>query len=427
MAQKVRDAKLGSRTNRLKQISKGERRFKVLGNGIALCYRRSAKSYGTWSARVAMADGRYVLEAIGMADDHQEADGSDVLTFEQAQAKALEIQARLQRAGGKIRGSMTVDQAADEYLEWFRHNRKSIKETESTIAAHIRPKLGKLKIVDLTKTKIAAWHSGLAKKPARVRSRLGAALAYRDAPDNADAIRSRKASANRILTVLRAILNKAYEDEHVPSDEAWRKVKPFEKVDVPRVRFLSPSEAVRLVNACQPDLRQLVQAALNTGARYSELAGANVSDFSKQSRTLFIQPGKSGKARHIPLTDEGVKLLESCSKGKVGSDALFTREGGAVWGKNHHVRALLEACRVAKIIPAVGFHELRHTYASILAQAGADLLTISKLLGHADTRVTSRHYAHLTDRTLANAVNALLPAFGGVESSNVSALEMCTG
>jgi len=46
------------------------------------------------------------------------------------------------------------------------------------------------------------------------------------------------------------------------------------------------------------------------------------------------------------------------------------------------------------------------------AQAGADLLTISKLLGHADTRITSRHYAHLCDKKLANTVNRLLPNFG---------------
>jgi len=66
----------------------------------------------------------------------------------------------------------------------------------------------------------------------------------------------------------------------------------------------------------------------------------------------------------------------------------------------------------AKIAPAVSFHELRHTYASLLAQAGADLLTISKLLGHADTRITARHYAHLCDKTLANTVDKLLPNFG---------------
>lgn len=71
-----------------------------------------------------------------------------------------------------------------------------------------------------------------------------------------------------------------------------------------------------------------------------------------------------------------------------------------------------EACSHASITPAIGFHELRHTYASLLTQAGADLLTISKLLGHADTRITSRHYAHLCDKTLANTVSRSLPRFG---------------
>jgi integrase len=69
------------------------------------------------------------------------------------------------------------------------------------------------------------------------------------------------------------------------------------------------------------------------------------------------------------------------------------------------------ACAAAKIEPEVRFHELRHTYASHLAQAGVDLLTISKLLGHADTRITSRHYAHLSDKTFTDAV-AKLPSFG---------------
>jgi hypothetical protein len=55
---------------------------------------------------------------------------------------------------------------------------------------------------------------------------------------------------------------------------------------------------------------------------------------------------------------------------------------------------------------------LVHVPAAILAQAGADLLTISKLLGHADTRITARHYAHLCDKTLANTVDKLMPNFG---------------
>jgi integrase len=68
--------------------------------------------------------------------------------------------------------------------------------------------------------------------------------------------------------------------------------------------------------------------------------------------------------------------------------------------------------------PAIAFHELRHTYASHLAQAGVDLLTISKLLGHADTRITSRHYAHLADRTLAQAVTKL-PSFESAAGEDI--------
>jgi site-specific recombinase XerD len=101
---------------------------------------------------------------------------------------------------------------------------------------------------------------------------------------------------------------------------------------------------------------------------------------------------------------------------------MLVRSDGEAWGKNHQQRPLTEACKRAKITPPLRFHELRHSYASALAQAGADLLTISKLLGHADTRVTSRHYAHLCDRTLANAVNNLLPDFGKEEPSNVAVI-----
>ena len=100
---------------------------------------------------------------------------------------------------------------------------------------------------------------------------------------------------------------------------------------------------------------------------------------------------------------------------------MFTRADGDPWGKNHHVRPLRDACAQSKIEPAVSFHELRHTYASLLAQAGADLLTISKLLGHADTRITSRHYAHLCDNTLKTAV-AKLPSFGHQPETKVQAI-----
>ena len=114
-------------------------------------------------------------------------------------------------------------------------------------------------------------------------------------------------------------------------------------------------------------------------------------------------------------------MFSAAITGKTGDALVFTRPEGSAWGKNHHVRTLADACKIAKVKPAISFHELRHTYASQLAQAGIDLLTISKLLGHADTRITAKHYAHLADKTLAAAVTKL-PNFGNEPEGNVRAI-----
>jgi integrase len=243
----------------------------------------------------------------------------------------------------------------------------------------------------------------------------------RAAPKSNDEKRARRATANRILAVLKALLNRAYRAGAVSDDSAWRKVKPFGKADEAKIRYLSDAESVRLVNACPADLRALVRAALLTGARWGELAALRVSDVntSKDRPTMYVAESKSGKPRYIPLNPEGRELFAAAITGKVGDALVFVRGDGDPWGHNHHVRALNTACKVAKIRPYVAFHELRHTYASHLAQAGVPLLTISKLLGHADSRITARHYAHLADKTLADAVTNL-PSFAPDQQSVVT-------
>jgi integrase len=166
----------------------------------------------------------------------------------------------------------------------------------------------------------------------------------------------------------------------------------------------------------------LVKAALFTGCRYGELARLLVKDVNLDTGMVYISPeAKSGKGRHVPLHLDGADFFKSCIAGKVGKDRVFLRADGDPWGKNHHVRLLKAANTQASIEPPVGFHELRHTYASTLAQMGVDLLSISKLLGHADTRITSRHYAHLCDATLKAAV-AKLPSFGHQLETKVRAI-----
>ncbi|PKO70920.1 MAG: hypothetical protein CVU20_09295 [Betaproteobacteria bacterium HGW-Betaproteobacteria-14] len=154
--------------------------------------------------------------------------------------------------------------------------------------------------------------------PARKRtSRFAKKQQFRDKPVSEDGKRARKSTANRVLTVFKAILNKAYEHELAKDNQAWRKVKAFRKVDEPIIRFLTESESTRLINASQPDMRTLVKAALLTGDRCSEIAGIQAKDFNPENGSVFINPGKSGRDRHVPLNREGMAFFSELAAGFV--------------------------------------------------------------------------------------------------------------
>jgi integrase len=422
MARSVRDSNLDTRTSRLK-LPIGKRHWKAIGKGVAIGYRRTQEGFGSWSVRTVTPDGKYHIETIGMADDYQDADGAKVLDFFQAQDKCR-AHAEEQSAlwGGMPRKPITVAEAAEHYLDWFRLHKRSYKETRYTIETHILPGLGERLVGELRAPEIRKWHERVASTPPRLRTRPGSKQKFGERPATADEKRARKASANRILTVLKAILNKAFHDELVPDDTAWRLVKPFKNADEPVIRFLTEQEATRLVNACRPDFRLLVKAALFTGARYSELTRLRGRDVNLSAGMVFVTPdSKSNKGRHIPLSGTAKAFFQEQLAGKLGNDLVFTKQDGAEWGKSHQVRVMHEACAAAHVQPRISFHDLRHCYASALAQRGVDLLTISKLLGHADTRITSRHYAHLCDSVLRKAVENV-PGYGHEPDAKVKVI-----
>jgi integrase len=403
----------------------GARHWVSVGSGLSLGYRRTVEGYGMWEGRVRIK-GQYRFTTLGEADDYREAESAKVLTYFQAYDKARAWGGTLTEEHGDPRAlarkTLTVTQAANTYLAWFKDHRKGYKETYLNAHAHILSTFGNVLVTELKSVEIRNWLNKLASTPARKRSGKGKKLAFKEAPKTEAEKRARKSSANRSLTIFKAILNKAFQDELVTDDTAWRRVKPFENADEPITRFLTEAECVRLINASRHDFRQLVKAGLFTGARYAELTTLKAKNVNLDAGNIYIEPSKSGKGRYIPLSAEGMDFFKAQCAGKTGEKIIFTKQDGGAWGRNHHVRLLQDACTAAKIEPAIGYHELRHTYASLLAQAGADLLTISKLLGHADTRITSRHYAHLCDKTLANTVNSLLPSFGHVPEGKIKSI-----
>ncbi|MFZ4553667.1 MAG: tyrosine-type recombinase/integrase [Burkholderiales bacterium] len=376
--------------------------------GLSLGYRRNVKGNGTWKARLRI-DGKYIEDTLCDADDFADANGADVLGFFDAQTKAKQFADAVRLGNKAYKKPPTVAEAVTAYLEWFRTHRRSVKETETTISAHILPMWGNVFLHDITTPDLKRWHQNLATNPPRRRAPVSSRRSSIPAPSKtAEQQRARKSTANRVLSVLKAILNKAFQDGLVANDNPWRRVKPFSNVDEPVVRFLSPDEARALLSACAPDLRSLVEAALLTGCRFSELARIKAGDVNLDRQTVHItSEAKSGRGRHVPLNEAGKQLFAKLVSDNDRSELVFRRPNGSGWGKNHHVRPLQAANQAAGIAPPIRFHELRHTYASQLAQQGVDLLTISKLLGHADTRITARHYAHLSDQTLRSAVEKL--------------------
>jgi integrase len=392
--------------------------------GAFIGYRRLSSGSGTWIARLRDNEAKQHYRALGSADDTLAADGVNVFTFGQAQDQArVFFEAKRRELAGHVEGHtgpLTVAEVIEGYLAHRqRRGSKGVKNDEGMAKARIIPVLGNIEAAGLTKRQIDAWLHDLAASPRRLHTgRFAAAHATRDF-DQADSeeIRRRRSSANRILKILRAALNYAYHEGYIATDDAWRRVKPFQSVDAPVVHFLQADECRRLVNACLGPLREIVKGALMTGCRYGELARMQVSDFNPEAGTVTIRESKSGKPRHAALTDEGKALFDQLTAGRQSLDLIFTRNGGHAWGHAHQHRPLEAACLRARINPPATFHILRHTYASLLAMRGAPMGVIAAQLGHADTRMTEKHYAHLAPNYVADTVRSALPTLGVVDQS----------
>jgi integrase len=372
----------------------------------------------------------YKVERLeGRPDDVLDADGVTVLTWSQAQAEARKLFGRRAREAAGLeaeqrKGPYSVRDAVGDYLEWLSHHRKTTRDSKYRAEALILPDLGDIGVDRLSAARLRKWHEGLAAAPARLRRSVEEVLAGkmkgRDTdPNDAEATRRRRSTANRTLTILKAALNHAWREGKTPSDDAWRRIRPFPEADAARVRYLSTEEARRLLYACDEDFREIVEAALLIGARYGELAAVIVADFNRDIGTVHTRTSKAGKARHVVLNDEARALFERLTTGRGGDQRIFLKANGTMWGKSHQHRPLKVACERARISPPVDFHSLRHSWASLSIMAGAPLLVVAQNLGHADTRMVERHYGHLAQSFVADTIRRTAPTFGVSRANTV--------
>ncbi len=182
--------------------------------------------------------------------------------------------------------------------------------------------------------------------------------------------------------------------KHVQTEQV---IRP--KISNERQRYLTDDELPRLLAAVQdhPDLQLLTLLALGTGARAGELLTLTWRQVDLKKRQITLTKTKNGDARTLPIPEAAYPLLKGRIR-QLGVDLVFPSKRDP--SRPTNVRnAWLKALKRADI-EEFHFHDLRHSAASYLVQAGVSLVQVAALLGHRDLKMT-RRYSHLEPKHLA--------------------------
>lgn len=406
---------LSTRNARKKLAARGAPYWQRIARGRALGYvaTKGSRNPGRWQVRVAAGGttSGYKFSSLGAADDlpHQQSDGVEVLSYADALAKATawDPYAHEPAEADGQHDAGTVGHVVERYLAWFKEHRKSYERTKAQAEAHILDSdLAEVPVERLTVGRLQRWLADLAAKGARVRTRPGEKQRHRERDE-----RARRATANRVWTILRAALNRAWRDGTIDCSPIWRRVETYNGVGKAKTRWLDTGEIERLMNAIDdPEFRALVSGALATGCRYGELTRMLAEDVDLDAGSVLVRESKATGSRHVFLSDEGLAFLESLVAGRDGREPLFQHKGRE-WRPTEQTRPMRTACEVASIEDA-SFHTLRHTYASLYLMAGGGLADLARQLGHTTTRMVETTYGHLADEWRAERAKRFAPSLG---------------
>ena len=413
MARQPREHRLETREARSKLAARKEPYWRQIVPGTFLGLYRGTRG-SAWLVRQRQGEG-YRTQRLGTPDDHADADGVVVLSYGQAVklATATQLEARTARPRHYGDGD-TLDAIMAVYFDDVLAGRGSEKIARQSYALHSAP-IGTKLVTALTADAMRKWHRAIAAKPPTNR---GKAMPFD--PNDVDQVRARRATANRILSIVKAGLSYAWREDKLPADLApfWQKVEPYRLGDDPIPRMLEQGEITRLLNAASADLRDLLTGALMTGYRYSEGRALQVRDYSPDHGTIRIFQSKTGKTLLQPLTPEGVQFFDRVTAGRAPLERIFLRADGSEWAQSDAAKPMRAAATAAKL-DDVSFKVTRATYGKLLLLATRDIEIVAKALGHSDSRITRKHYAQHLPSELAAGV-AKLPSIGIASDGKVS-------
>lgn len=329
---------------------------------------------------------RYI-DARGVQRQVKIARGED-LSFAEAKKKAVKLRSEVVLGGDPAgdkrerRAIPTYASIAEQHLAHARTYQRSYDSTEMVMRRHVLPRWGKLRLDEIVPRDIARWlaeKAGEGLKPATVEkirvvfSRSFSLAQQWEVPG---------AETNPVQRVPRARFNNA------------------------RERYLSAEEASRLLAACDrslnPQLGNIVRLLLLTGARVGELLRAEWRHVSVDRKAWLIPTSKTGKPRHVPLSQAALDVIAG----------LPTFDGCPFLLPNPDtkrpfvsIKRAWQTARKEARLSDLHVHDLRHSAASFMINAGIDLYAVGRILGHSDHASTQR-YSHLANATLLAAVEA---------------------
>ncbi len=304
-----------------------------------------------------------------------------------------------------VQEAPTVNEFAMSYLEisGVKNKPSSVKAKECLLRMHLLPRVGHLKLDQVTYAVIEDLKVDLAKTPLSNYKRD----CKQQPKKSATQFLSQK-SINNCLTVLRRMLSIARKRgliAVVPEVEWLRPPKPdFD--------FLTFEESERVLKAAEGEWRTMILVALRTGLRFGELLALRWQDVDLVAGRILVRQNyvngiigtpKSGYGREVPLGEEVLKALKGHRH--LRGQLVFCTMAGEVFTVGEPRYWLERFCRKAGL-REVGWHALRHSFASHLAMRGAPLKAIQEMLGHATIQMTMR-YAHLAPEVARDAVRLL--------------------
>jgi integrase len=340
----------------------------------------------TYSLRYRDSHGKLRQHKIGDAQS---------ITFDKAKSAAIKLRSRVVLGESPaeekklLRTVPTLAEfAAERYMPFVKGYKRDWKGDDSMLRNHILPKWGSLHLDEITQQSVIELHHGM----------RASGLA--------------PATANRLVILLRYMYNCARKWKISGAESNPTAGVALFECNNARERFLTTEETQRLIGALEssdnPQLKYIVPLLLLTGCRKRELLTAQWQDIDIERKLWRIPLAKSGKARHVPLSDSVLQILATLPRWEKCTYVVPNPKTKLPYVS---IYCSWHTARSSVGMPELRMHDLRHSFASFLVNAGQSLYTVSNLLGHTQIKTTQR-YSHLSTDTLLSAVGAMASAAG---------------